>query len=63
MQRLKFLLIQYVSPIGLSPNELLREERNPGIVGKMETLASDKLFKTLVTKFLWASVSLFVKRK
>lgn len=52
MQCLKFLLIQYVSPIGLSPNELLREERNLGVVGKMESLVSDRLVKTLITKSL-----------
>ena len=63
MQHLKFLIIQYVSPIGFSPDELLWEERDPGTVEKMETLASHRLVKTLVIKSLWASVSAFVKRK
>lgn len=43
MQLLKFVIIQYVSPTGLSPNELLKEERSPGILKKMRALVSDRL--------------------
>ena len=44
MQLLNFFIIRYVAPIGFSLNELLREERNPGIVGKMRALESDRLW-------------------
>jgi len=44
MQLLKTFLIQYVSPIGLSPKKLLRKERNPDIEGKMRALESDRLW-------------------
>ena len=44
MQLLKTFLIQYVSPIGLSPKKLLRKERNPDIEGKMRPLVSDRLW-------------------
>lgn len=44
MELLKFVIIQYVSPIGLCPNELLGEERNPGVLKKMEALVSDRLW-------------------
>ena len=44
MQLLKTFLMQYVSPIGLSPKKLLRKERNPDIEGKMRALESDRLW-------------------
>ena len=44
MWLLKTFLIQYVSLIVLSPKKFLREERNPGIEGKMRALESDRLW-------------------
>ena len=62
MQLLKTFLMQYVSPIGLSPKKLLRKERNPDIEGKNETFSvRQTLVKTLLIKSLWASVLLFGK--
>lgn len=57
MQLLKFLIIQYVSPIGFSPNALLREVRNPDREEKTGALESQTLVKTLLIISLWVLVS------
>lgn len=57
MQLLKFLIIQYVSPIGFSPNALLKEVRNPDKEEKTGALESQTLVKTLVIISLWVLVS------